>query len=41
MNEMEKNFAFGEALAHMIHLYRENKIERREKNGRIFFKALL
>jgi glyoxylase-like metal-dependent hydrolase (beta-lactamase superfamily II) len=41
MNEMEKNFAFGEALAHMIHLYRENKMERKEINGRIFFKTVL
>ena len=40
MNEMEKNFAFGEALAHMIHLYRENKMERKEEGNRIFFKTV-
>ncbi len=38
MNEMERNFAFGEALSHLIHLSRTERVARKEFDGIIKFR---
>ncbi len=39
MNNMERNFAFSEALAHLIHMERTDSATTKEKNGVLYFRT--
>lgn len=39
MNQFEKNFAFGEAIAHLRKLVSDNSAEKKEQNGLLYFRS--
>lgn len=39
MNEMERNFAFAEALSHLIHMTRTGSVIQKEQDGVVVFKS--